>query len=251
MSGVLFVCAVADDGPRRRFDEWYDATHLPGRMQVPGFIRAIRYREVSMSPVQATACLYHLESCAVLESDAYLELQDRIAPDTAAHIADVELTRLAGEPIPSSQAEPVSAPQRKSTGPVSSHVDKTHELDHLAHASATDAMRLRHRQQMVVRRPAGVDRSRLEHRTDLVQRRPKLSVIMAIHTGHPRRWPVQPQEHAHRGRLTSAIRAEEASDDSRPDNKAQVLDRDLLAIALCQVFDLDHRRDCGRAHLKP
>jgi hypothetical protein len=95
--GVLFVCAVAD-GPRRaQFDHWYDTEHLPGRMQVPGFRGAVRYREVSEAAVRATACLYDLESVEVLRSEAYLALQTRTAQDTAAHVGEVDLHRLVGE----------------------------------------------------------------------------------------------------------------------------------------------------------
>ncbi len=97
MQGVLFVCMVADELERRGLDDWYDREHLPGRMTVPGFLRATRYRELGDAPLRATACLYELESPSTLETDAYLALQGRTAADTEAHLARVQrMWRLVG-----------------------------------------------------------------------------------------------------------------------------------------------------------
>lgn len=97
MAGILFACMVADPERRRGLDNWYDREHLPGRMTVPGFLRANRYREISDDPVRATACVYELESEAVLQSEAYLALQARTHEDTAAHLEDLQrMWRLVG-----------------------------------------------------------------------------------------------------------------------------------------------------------
>jgi hypothetical protein len=115
-----------------------------------------------------------------------------------------------------------------------------YQADHLVHPRARDAVRLCHREQMVERRPARMDSPRLEHRADLVQRGRDVAVGHAVHARRAARWSVQPEDHAHRGRLAGAIRAEKAGHDARSDHKAQVIDCDLFAVALCQMLDLDH-----------
>jgi len=99
MAGVLFICATADGLTRERFDDWYDRVHLPGGMQVPGFRCAVRLREIGEETVRATGCLYVLSSTAVLDSRAYLNLQAETSADTASHVADVHLNRLAGDVV--------------------------------------------------------------------------------------------------------------------------------------------------------
>jgi len=97
-NGLLFVCAIVDVDHRAHFDDWYDRVHLPGRMQVPGFRRALRYRQIGDDPIAASICIYELDSTQVLESKAYLELQAETAADTAAHVAEcVDLYRTVGE----------------------------------------------------------------------------------------------------------------------------------------------------------
>ncbi len=51
----------------------------------------------------------------------------------------------------------------------------------LLDALPRDAVRLREREQMVVRGAAGVDGARLEQRTDFVQRRGVVAVVLAVH----------------------------------------------------------------------
>jgi hypothetical protein len=95
--GVLFVCIVSSAKQLDAVDAWYDRDHLPGRMRVPGFLRAIRYRQASGAPAPASACLYELESTEVLCSEPYLAVQAETDDDTACHLRRVELHRLAGD----------------------------------------------------------------------------------------------------------------------------------------------------------
>jgi hypothetical protein len=98
VSGVLLACMVAEQERLGALDAWYDADHLPGRMAIPGFLRATRYRERSQAPVRATACLYELTAATTLASPAYLALQRRTAQDTADHLAGLrEMWRFTGD----------------------------------------------------------------------------------------------------------------------------------------------------------
>lgn len=112
MSGVLFACMVAEDERLGSLEAWYDDDHLPGRMAIPGFLRATRYRErCAAAGVRATACLYDLAAAATLSSPAYLALQDRTAQDTADHLAGLaEMWRLAGDVVAEGEGGADAAP---------------------------------------------------------------------------------------------------------------------------------------------
>ncbi len=96
MPGILFACMVADAARLAEMDDWYDREHLPGRMKVPGFRRASRYREASETRMQGSACVYDLDCPEVLNSEHYRTLQAETADDTAMHLRDIELHRLTG-----------------------------------------------------------------------------------------------------------------------------------------------------------
>ena len=68
-------------------------------------------------------------------------------------------------------AEPLAHAERELAGALARDVVEADEVDHLVDAALRDAVRLREREQVVVRRAAGVDGARLEQRADLVQRR--------------------------------------------------------------------------------
>ena len=76
--------------------------------------------------------------------------------------------------------EPLAHAEREAAGALARHAGEPDQVDHLVDARAADAVGLRHRQQVVVGRPPGVDRARLEHRPDLVHRRPELAVGPAV-----------------------------------------------------------------------
>ena len=105
-----------------------------------------------------------------------------------------------------------------------------------------DAVGLRHGQQVVVRRSAGVDRARLEHRADLAQRRREVAVAAAVDRRRPGGRRIEADDHAHRRRLAGAVGPEEAGDATGPDLEAQVIDGQRVAVALAQMRDIDHRR---------
>jgi hypothetical protein len=72
-------------------------------------------------------------------------------------------------------------------------------LDDLVHAIAPDPVSLGQGEQVVVRRPPGVDGACFEHGADLVQRRRKFGVAAAIDGDRSRAGRVQAEDQAHRG----------------------------------------------------
>ena len=122
---------------------------------------------------------------------------------------------------------------------LSRDVVQTDEVDQLVDAASRDAVRLREREQMVVRRTAGVDRARLEQRADLVQRRRMVAVVLAVHRHVAGGRRVEPEDQPHRRRLPGAVRAEEAGDDAGPHRERQVVDGTLVAVVLGEIARLD------------
>ena len=116
------------------------------------------------------------------------------------------------------------------------------ELDHLVDAAARDAVRLAEREQVVVGRAAGVDRPRLEDRADLAQRRGVVAVGLAVD-----RRP-SPSSARSRPRIMRIVVDLPAPFGPRkpvtmPGRtvKRQVVDGELVAVALREVADFDHR----------
>ena len=53
----------ADPARETEFNEWYDKTHLPDVLEIPGFIRATRYENVEPSKGEAKhLALYEIET---------------------------------------------------------------------------------------------------------------------------------------------------------------------------------------------
>jgi hypothetical protein len=136
--------------------------------------------------------------------------------------------------------QPLAHPERELAGPLPRHVVQADQVDELVDAPARNPVRVRQREQMVVRRPAGVHRARLEQRSHLVQRRDVLAVVLAVHGDVAACRRVEAEDQSHRRRLPRAVRPQEAGDDSRPDRERQAVDRSLLAVVLRQLLSLDH-----------
>ena len=84
-----------------------------------------------------------------------------------------------------------------------------------------------------------MERLRLQHRTDLPHRIANIPEAFTVEASLARA-VVQVEHQAHRRGLTSAVRPQETSDDSRPDIKGQVIDRDLVPVTLTQPVSRDH-----------
>jgi hypothetical protein len=61
-------------GEDREFDAWYAEEHVPLRMDVPGFVSALRARAVQGEPSHLV--IYHLKSREVLSTPKYKEVKD-------------------------------------------------------------------------------------------------------------------------------------------------------------------------------
>jgi hypothetical protein len=71
--------------------------------------------------------------------------------------------------------------------------------------------------------------------------------VLAVDQRGAARRRVEPEHDAHRGGLAGAVRAQEPGDDARLDGEGQVLDGDLLAVALRDMVDFDHVTMIGAA----
>lgn len=88
MPGVLysFVRPSADEA--EAFFTWYEAEHVTGRLSVPGFLEAHRYRALDGSPTGLL--LYELESLDVLQTERYRAHQAATAATTAARLGSLD-----------------------------------------------------------------------------------------------------------------------------------------------------------------
>ena len=107
-------------------------------------------------------------------------------------------------------AEALAHAERELAGALARHLVQADEVDDLRDATLRDPVRLGEREEVVVRRPAGVDGARLEQRADLVQRRGVLAVVAAVDGDVAARRRVEAEDQAHRRRLAGAVRPEEA-----------------------------------------
>ena len=94
--------------------------------------------------------------------------------------------------------------------------------------------------QVVAGRPLRVDGLGLEEACELGERGVVFRERAAVDGGAALARAVEAEDHAHRGRPPGAVRPEEAGDDTGADGKAQVVDRDRLAVALGEGGDFDH-----------
>src|SRR5262249_19530771 len=139
-----------------------------------------------------------------------------------------------------SDAEALSHPEGVLARPLVRHVVEADEVDHLLDTSLWEAVRLREREEVVVRRAAGVDGTRLEQRADLVEWRRMVAVVAAVDGDVTLLRRVEPEDEAHRRRLARAVRPKEAGDDAGLDGEAQAVDRALFPVVLREIPGLDH-----------
>ncbi len=78
--GLLIAGFDSSGCAEDEFNEWYDTDHIPERLEVPGFINALRW--VGVEDRRIAVCTYDLKSISVLESPPYLALK---GPDGKGH----------------------------------------------------------------------------------------------------------------------------------------------------------------------
>ena len=69
MKGMLFSQMEPPAALEAEFNDWYETEHIPVRLALPGFARAVRYREVGAA--RKYLAIYELDDMAVLESPGY------------------------------------------------------------------------------------------------------------------------------------------------------------------------------------
>jgi hypothetical protein len=81
---------------------------------------------------------------------------------------------------------------------------------------------------------------RLEQRADGPQRVRQVAVLLAVDCGGAALRPVKAEDQPHGGGLAGAVRPEEAGDRARLDSEGQMVDCQLVPVALGEVVRLDH-----------
>src|SRR5262249_39009752 len=92
----------------------------------------------------------------------------------------------------------------------------------------------------------GVEVVRFEHRSDAADRLLELAVATAEDERLARGWLGQAEQHAQRGGLSGAVRAEVAGDRPRPQREGDVVDDGQLAVTLPQSLAAHDRLTRGR-----
>src|SRR5690606_23889245 len=98
----------------------------------------------------------------------------------------------------------------------------------------------RDREQMLVRRAALVRGARIEQHADLSQGRWQVAIGAAVDLGDPGARLIQPHDHAHRRRLSRAVRAEKAGDLSRSHREIDPVDGCLVAVPFRERLNSNH-----------
>jgi hypothetical protein len=85
--GLIVIMADPPADKEHEWNAWYDATHIPARMPIPGFLFARRFVTAGEGPKYLT--LYDLANADVISSEAYMQLRDReraLQPESFEHI---------------------------------------------------------------------------------------------------------------------------------------------------------------------
>ncbi|MEJ0049876.1 MAG: hypothetical protein WDN02_01430 [Methylovirgula sp.] len=80
-ASVLFSEMTPPPGQEQRFHNWYDEEHIPLRMDVPGFVSAQRYRDLSEN-AKGYLAVYEMTHPAVMKTPAYQEVKTKPSETT-------------------------------------------------------------------------------------------------------------------------------------------------------------------------
>ena len=138
-------------------------------------------------------------------------------------------------------AQPLAHAEGEPAGPLARHLVQADQVDHLVDPSAAGCRWWR---------PApaggcGADRPVCTARASSSAPTSRSGAACSAYgrpltVTVPRGRRVQAEDHAHRGGLAGAVRAEETGDHARPDREGQVVHGHLVAVALGQLGDFDH-----------
>lgn len=87
MKGMLFSQMEPPPELEDEFNEWYDEEHIPQRLALPGFGRALRYRETEGE--RRYLAVYEIDDMAVLSTPEYQRLKQEPGERTARMLASV------------------------------------------------------------------------------------------------------------------------------------------------------------------
>ncbi len=136
--------------------------------------------------------------------------------------------------------EPLGHTEREATDPLLGDLAHARHLEHLVHALGRDAVGLAQRHEVGPRRAAAVDVLGVEQGPDLAHRILGRAEALPVDQGLAGCRPVEPQDQPHRRRLAGPVRPEETGDDARLNGERQVVDGELVPVALAQTAHLNH-----------
>ncbi len=88
MQGMLFSQMEPPPELEAEFNDWYETEHIPVRLALPGFARAVRYRECGAA--RKYLAIYEIDDLAVLESPGYDAVKNRPSERTARMLKSVK-----------------------------------------------------------------------------------------------------------------------------------------------------------------
>ena len=115
-----------------------------------------------------------------------------------------------------------------------------HQAQHLLHAASGSPRSHGDHPQVVAPAPARMELWSFEHGANGADGVIQLAVGALLHRGRARAGQRETEEHAQRGCLPGAVRAQESEHTAGGGFEAETIDRDVCSKALRQVVDLKH-----------
>lgn len=86
--GVLFVASDVDPVHDQDYNRWYDREHVLERVRIPGFVSGTRY--VAIDAPKRYLGLYHTESLAVFDTEAYRQAFQHQTPWSVSNLGRMQ-----------------------------------------------------------------------------------------------------------------------------------------------------------------
>lgn len=88
MKGMLYSQMEPPPALEAEFNDWYASEHIPVRLALPGFARAVRYREIDGE--RKYLAIYEIDDLAVLDSPEYQVVKTQPSERTARMLRSVQ-----------------------------------------------------------------------------------------------------------------------------------------------------------------
>jgi len=141
----------------------------------------------------------------------------------------------------SGDTQPLRHAERELPGPAVRGLLDAGDGEHLLDPLPADGVAGGQRGQVGAGGAARVERLGLQQRAHLAERPAQVAVALPADPDLSRVRPVQARDHAHRGGLARAVRAEESGHRAGADIEAQVVHRGRGSVVLDEAACLDHR----------